>query len=859
MPLDSGKPAYDGRNFAPAEPLRRAKDSILNGGHSSMSSFFQEVCQEIEMQDELAWRQHLAQGQVISTLRAGKMILKRDLTGDGYVFLKPAPSRNLQDRSNYPIFPSICEDLKAKWEKAKPQVSAREYDDGYRTQIQLNTMDRVVRSYFKDIFNAQYELNEALSAQDFGTYITRFWYDKGFRPMRELLPIIENSSKVVHPGYGGCLACDFEGVAEDFRKTGTPMPQCPTCGSYNLTKMIEPQVAEASEIVDVEQIEQGDIRGGLLNFPACKYDLRVMAHESSYFRYEQFMPIRLAQSLFGDLNFQTESAGVDNYGLNIMEALASRGGNTETTGGNEYYGFTPGVLSERVIYREYWLKPEWYAGFKLRQPEKTVSGDIPADVDFAELFPEGVCLGGFNSMNLLTGFHAEKARLASGLYYVMSFSGLGKGLSDGVDIAKDLSEMHSMAMADIKRHAASGVVVDRGLGLTQADVRKMFKPEGVVFADVKKSGYSDIRNAVHKLQFESMNAVLPQTMVSLANLLNLVSLSGDFSEGTIQQVDINTLGGQQLATAKEEGKKGAIIAMKSYHRETSAEEICGLFRDHIKMERFFPSDEKTGVQGAMKSKGMWASGVGFPEEIKFDAVPDSAVAQSTYEKRLALRDMIKDAGGVIPFAQLCQADPGMAGFYAEQFGARIPTLDQGDLWNVCLTRLDNIVELANIYQDPAEILASLSKPLFQDEKWHLLKADFISQVLDDDEIATWPPQAKGAVQLLIRTHKDLQTAVQMEDAMREQQAQFGLQQQAMGMQAAMMAPAMAAEEEAATNEALMGALQEVGGKIIDDEQKAVDHERQLERDDAAGQRQIELERLRQQSQKEKGKSLKGKK
>lgn len=843
MPLD-GKSTYDGRNFAPAEPLRRVKDAHRSGGYSSMLSFFREVCQEIEMQDELAWRQHLATGQVISTLRAGKLILKRDLTGDGYVFLKPAPSRNLQDRSNYPIFPSICEDLKAKWERAKPQVSAREFDDGYRTQIQLNTMDRVVRSHFKDIFDAPYELNEALSAQDFGTYITRFWYDEGLRPMFDLLPIIQNSSKVVHPGYGGCLNCDFEGVADDFRKTGTPMPQCPECEGYNLTKMIEPQIAESQDVVDAEVIQQGDIRGALLNFPACKFDLRVMAHQSSYFRYEQFIPLRVAQSLLGNLNFQTESAGVDNYGLNIMEALAARGGNTETTGGNEYYGFAPGAMSERVIYREYWLKPEWYAGFKLRTPEQTVSGTIPADVDFAELFQDGVMVGGYNSMNLMTAFHAEKPRLASGLYYVQSFSGLGKGLSDGVDIAKDLSEMHSMAMADIKRHAAAGVIVDKGLGLTQGDVRRMFKPEGVVFADIKKQGFSSVKQAVDKLQFEPVNPVLPNTMVQLANLLNLVSLSGDFSEGTLQQVDINTLGGQQLATSKEEGKKGAIIAMKAHHREISAEEICGLHRDHIKMPRYYPSEDGGGSRSAMKSKGMWVSGVEFPEEVKFDAAPDSAITQSTYERRLALREMIKDAGGVIPFAQLCQADPGMAGFYAEQFGAKIPTLDQGDLWNVCLSRLDNIVELANIYQDPAEILSALSKPLFQDEKWHLLKADFISQVLDDDEIATWPPQAKGAVQLLIKTHKDLQTAIQLEDEMRTQNAQNALAQR----QQQLMAPMMAADAEAQGAQAAAGAAQELGGRVLDEESKEAEHGRQKERDEEQREHEINLEKLRQKGQ-----------
>ncbi len=839
MPLD-GQLTSKGKNFAPAKPLMHANKAIGEGGYSSISSFFQEICQEIEWADDLAWRQHLATGQVISTLRAGKMILKRDLAGDGYVFLKPTPQKNLQDRSNYPIFPMIAEDLKAKWEKAKPQVAARCFSDGYKAQLQLNTLDRVVKAYFKDIFDTPYELNEALSAQDFGTYITRFWYDEGLNQMMELLPILQDRSKVVHPGYGGCMACEFEGVADDFRKTGTPMPQCPECGSYNTTKLVEPAIARDTQVVDVEAIVQGDIRGALLNFPACKFDLRVMAHESSYFRYQQYMPLRLAKSMFGDLNFQTEDGSTDNFGLEVMEALSNRGGSTETTGANQLY-YSPSAMQRRVVYREYWLRPEWYAGFKLKVDEQTVSGKIPADVDFAELFPKGVCLSGYNNMNLITGFHAEEPSLSSGMYYVMSFSGLGKGLADGVDIAKDLSEMHTMAMADIKRHGASGVVADKSLGLTQGDVRRMFKPEGVVFADVKKQGFRNINEAVTKLQFPAVNAVLPQTMVQLANLLNLVSLSGDFSEGTLQQVNIDTLGGQQLATAKEEGKKGAIIAMKAFHRERSAEKIACLFRKHMKMARYFPSENES--QGI--TKGKWITGADIPERIKFNAVPDSAIPQNDYERKLALREMIKDAGGVIPFAQLCQADPAMAGFYAEQFGAKIPTLDQSDMMIVCLARLENIKELAGLYEDPMEILASLQKPVFQDEKWHLLKADFISQVLDDDEVSMWPPAAKGAVQLLIKTHKDLQTQVELEDEMRRQSAQFQLAASQANAQNALMAPQIAQAKGQAQDEALMGAAQEVGSKILDDEQKAVDHDRQMERDEAQGQRAIELEKLKQ--------------
>lgn len=826
--------SYQGENFAPLAPLKNAKKTARDGGGSSMTAYFREVYDEIVQADAEAWREHLEMGRVISNLRSGKLIHKKDLSGNGYVFLPPVKTKT-SDRSNYPVFPQISEDLKSKWLRVKPLVRGRHYGDGYKAEIQLNTVNRVIESYFKDIFDAEYELNECLSAQDFGGYVTRFYYDQRLNQIRKTAPILKNESKVLIDGFAACYRCDFEGKPEDFRKTGAAYPQCPECGSFKTTKMLEPTVVDEQRIVGAQEIVQGDITGCLLNFPAFKYDCRVLPHHSSYQLYKQFIPLRLAHALFGNLDIEGDSGMSNELGLQLMESLAARGGHMENLGENSIFG-KPSVMGRRAVINEMWLTPEWYAGFKLERDEETISGRIPAGVPFEELFPEKICVVGFNDMRLQVGFYAEKSHIVGGVYFIQSFSGLGKGMSDGADIAKDLSEIHSMAMAGLKRYGASGLYYDKSI--PESQIRNLFNPRKATAVDLQ--GKDDIRKFVGQVQFQPVNPVLPQYAVQLSNLLNLVNMSGDFSEGTLQSVDINTLGGQQLATAKEEGKKGAIISMKVNHRELSAEAIHELFVQHIKFPRYFASESDRHSA----TKGKWVSGMEMPQKVRFDAVPGSELPTNEFDKKQSAQLMIEKAGGLGNISAAIQADPRLASWYASLFNVDLPTMNQEEVWITCLSRLDSIKELSEMFADPRQVLSQLKKPVFLQEDAHLLKANFLSQVLDDDEISTWNPVAKAAVQQLIDTHRDLARQIQLQAEMREQNAQFHLEQRGMQFQQAMMQPQIDAQQQAQAQQAEQQLLLGAAEKVADDEQKQVDHDRQLEMKEADHARAMELEEMR---------------
>ena len=842
--LSTVSAAHQGRNFAPLEPLTDARKTAKDGGGSSMSAFFREIYQEIERKDEQAWREKIEMGKIISNFRAGKLIMKRDLSGDGIVFL-PRLNRN-EDRSNYPVFPQISEDLKSKWMKAQPTLEARHFGDGYKTEIQLHTINKVVKSYFKEIFTPFYEANEALSAQDFGTYTTRFDYDKTLNQIRKLAPILQKQSRVLVDGYAGCYDCAFEGEPKHFlENTTTEFPRCPKCGSYRTTKMLDPTVIDEHQVVGVDEIVQGDITGRLLNFPAYKHDVHSLAHDSSFFRLKERIPRRLAAAMCGeDLELGASGGGVDDYGLDVIDELAGRGANENSLyGGGDRFG-------DDVTLVELWLKPEWYRGFKLDKAEKTLGGTIPKGIPFEEIFPESLCITGFNDLHLQTGYFAEKAHVVGSVYFVQSFSGLGKAMSDGIGLAKDLNELHSMAMAGIKRYGASGVYYD-SKAVTPAKVRDLFNPRKAVPLDLQKAGLTDIRQAVGQVSFSPINNTLPAYGVQLSNLLNLVNLSGDYSEGTLQSVDIDTLGGQQLATAKEEGKKGAILSMKVFHRQKSAEEITDLFRRYIRLPKYFAS----GTDRHSATRGKWVSGADLPPRIKFNAVADSELPTNAFEKQNNAKEMITGAGGIANLSQMSQADPRLTSWFAAQYNTELPMNNQEEIWLVCLARVDSLKENSRIFDNPAECLAQMKKPLAVREDGHALKAQFIAQILDDDEVDTWNPVARSAVQMLIEQHYDFQMQAQTFDELRKQRAAMTIQAEGQKMQAELMQPQIDAANQAAAQEKEHAVMGEAAKALIDDEHKQSDHDRQLERDEANHARAIEMDNIRAANQ---PKQLKGK-
>ena len=123
----------------------------------------------------------------------------------------------------------------------------------------------------------------------------------------------------------------------------------------------------------------------------------------------------------------------------------------------------------------------------------------------------------------------------------------------------------------------------------------------------------------------------------------------------------------------------------------------------------------------------------------------------------------------------------------------------------------------------------------------------------NDETQEWNPVAIATLQLLVDRHLDLQTQFELAAETRKMRAGMQLQMEQMQFQQQLMQPQIEAEQSAAEEESMMGVAAEVGGRVLDDEQKQVDYDREQDAKDddeareerkatAAQSRQIEMER-----------------
>jgi hypothetical protein len=248
-----------------------------------------------------------------------------------------------------------------------------------------------------------------------------------------------------------------------------------------------------------------------------------------------------------------------------------------------------------------------------------------------------------------------------------------------------------MAMAGIKRHGASGLVIDKNIGLTQEDIRKMFKPRGVVFADLQGNNVDDIRKVVMKPEVNSVNPALPQFYVQLSNLLHMVSLTSDLHRrqrsgcrhqhprrpaarprqgrriqrrrSRVQGCPKGTLGSDHHQARPQAQQTAALVLLR--------ERTPGFYEGQ--MDRRRGPSRKHQVQGSRRLR----------------------IPVNTAEKQMRGRELVEKAGGILPLMQAAAADPRLTSWYTKQYGVELPNLNEEEIHLVCLGRLDEIQQLAD--------------------------------------------------------------------------------------------------------------------------------------------------------------------
>jgi hypothetical protein len=781
-----------GTNYAPLKPLLELESHTETPKHY-LNDFAKEVYDDCIRQDDGAWREVLEQGRVISNLESGKLIIKRDPMFHELILLQP--QKKTSNRRGVPIFQFYMSNLAATWSNSNPDIDPVIEGDDDRADLAVSAVKQVHNYYERVIFNETYNRRECSSALTYGTYITKYGYNELLRQIQMLKPVIENKSLTLYEGYGACLSCSHEGKDSDFTdaqtKAGSPYPMCPECGSTEA--IIDPSLEINGDVVTGhESIQVGDLQGDLLAFPACRYNMRKFAEDSEYFIYEQFLPIRMLKGMLGNIEIsEADATGSLNYGHLILEALATRGGSIEDQGRDRLFG-NYNSFKEQALVTEMWLKPEMYADVVIQGDEKTVSGEkLQKGGKLIDVFPNGVCFVGLNQMQTVLAIYGENHSdcIVSGIYHLQSHSGIGKGVSDAVDVYKDMNLLHSKAMSYIERFSTPSYGYAKGT-VTEELAQQIGDPTINIPFDFSQipEGMRSIQQLVQPLMSGTPNPALFQYGQQLHNMFQLAMQVTEFSDG-LPGVRNNTATGAEIT--KDNARKQSIPALKlkAEHRKSSAPKIINLFRQ-IPAPRWFSKQDRFGVV-----KGKYIFGEELPKHISWEAVANSEVPQNEYDERQSAAELFAQTGGLPGFVQLAEMSPRWGGWAAKKYKVDAPITTEDDIAKVCRMRVDDITALAQeaneilnvanaiVGMQPDTsvvvdaILAKLKRPLAVAESAHTEKAAWLSELLDADELNE-DQLLRECIQRLIENHMKAQIYQQYKLQELAQEVEAGLAEQA---------------------------------------------------------------------------------
>lgn len=817
MALDGAYNSKQGgqKNLAPVDGLRELRKNASDRIHkSSIVSMLQEFHQETRMRNSRE-RQEIAEtGRLMSNVRSGKLVMKRAPIHGNLTLVKPLPNQPRSDRHAYPLAQVNSERLTSAWMQSRPKYTVRTMGNAYKSQIQSNLIESVIAYYDKCLFDDYFHAQQSLQMMDYGTSIIRVSYDDRLNSISKTVPIIQNEQKTLFEGYGFCVQCGWEGTPKDFEIKGEVQPRCPHCGSYNVSEMIPEAVTDVANIVGTKEIHQGDLRADQLDIPACNWDMRKLVQHSDFFTYRSEVPVKLVRSLLGiDIE---ESGGEDDLGLSIVNAIGNRGGAAEGWGRENSYGNPDANPLKVALMDEEWYEPSWYAGTKLEKAEKTVCGEsIPAGVPLEQIFPDGICAVGFCDMQIPIAIYNEKRTVISGVYHIQSHSGVGKGTQDAIEISEQLANAHSANLAVLKRYGAGGGYWYDKEVMSKKEATALTKPGSTVGIAIRGTMYNSVEQAIGQIQPKEISMSNLNMVAQLANLMNISFMTTDFTQGVADSnVNVNTLGGQQLLAAQNQERSAATVRLKAYMYARVFEEVVSLFRTHIKIPKFFGTDDKFSL-----TKGRYISGEDLPERVFVDAVPDSELPTNKFTKRMQAQEMAEKSQFLHPggFAELAKLDPRMATWWAGHFDSDIPIYNEKEIMVVCQERIDNLKELAAEAEQLAQLSGAqdngigdalvdgLKRALFVNEESHAIKAQMIGEYLDDDEVAEWSPYMRAGVEALIARHYKFDRDARMQPAMLENEGQIAMQMMQMQAQAQMqsqMAQQQAQAQAAAGQQAM---------------------------------------------------------
>lgn len=786
---------YVGRNLAPSMPLQTLADQKPVYNPDKLSVTLMNKYQNLMNRDETVWREHCEQGQMVAQKRLGKLLLVRNVFSGAYMFVKK--DGRWEDRKGLGgVVQFYSSKLTAGWQSSKPEIDPVCQSDDDQVEQYIQDVKIVQDYYSQKFFTTDYEYMESLSAQDYGTWVTRFRF----------CPYVQD------------IICE------------------------------------------------------LLDFPACRWDIRKRAEESSYFIYEsRCSNAELEHLLKADIPPDSVD---DKFGLRIVEQIAKMGGSTEGTGKRRPYGVWDDVDGENTV-TQMWLKPEAYCDIAMDSDEETVSGTVLKKGDLLQMFPDGMCAVGINGMKTIIGLYAENHadQIVTGLYHTQPYSGVGKGISDVVDSSKELDDLYSQMSAYIKGHSMPSWGFNSDV-VTEDKVRQIGQGRKAIAIDFSQApdGMNNVNQAIQHLVPGDPGQSAFALWEKLHDNIQIASQVTNFTN-SFPGVDNTTATGAKIGESNAQMLLIPQLLNKASHRCRASKVIFNLFKKYVDKEKFFAAKTKNAI-----TAGKYLTGTQFNDiDVDFVAVANSEKPMNPELQKEGFAQLMQYTGGAMGLMQMAQADPDTTGKVVHLFapGLKLNIPQQDDIARVCRRRIEQAkkileVELSNQAimaamgmpadntELPTTVVSRLVPPISPQEKYAEQKASWMADLLDSDELQFAPIELRYVIEEMIKWQlgasilgqAQLQQAQELGNVIAQMPMYVGqnaMTQQNQQLQMQMMQAeqqAQVQQQEATAQQQLQ--LEGMKAQVAEQQARAA-HERDLAKADDGHAKAMEIEQLRQRA------------
>lgn len=757
------------KNYVPIADLD-ALPSRSNDSTDKLGARLKHKYQRYMERDQTIWREHSEIGQLVAAARKGKLLMRNPVTNKWAITSRTG--KNADRKSVGGIFQLWSTKVMAEWIASRPEIDPITPSDADEIEEFIAQVKNIQDHYQRTIYTTEFEEIECLSAQDFGTYIHRYDFD----------PVKQN------------------------------------------------------------------IIGRLLDFPACRWDITKLAKDSPYFIYHSKISNAVLEQML-DADIPPDGNSPFHSGLQIIEQIAKSGGNLESEGkGRMWTGYT--TPDDENILIEMWLAPEAYMDIDLPHDEETLCGQVlKAGRDWQKDFPNGMCVVGIQSMDRIVGIYPESHNdhIVVGLYHRQSFAGIGKGVSDAVDVKKDMDKFRSQLDSFIARHATPATFFSKAT-ISEQDVRNMAKPNMAIPVDFNMApdGMTDINQAIQTLRPTDPGQSIWTMGTLLNNDLQASFQTLDFAGG-IPGMNNKTATGAQLLDQNTQMLLIPQHLNKAWTREQAAKIIFNLFKTYMDTPMWFANNAKNNI-----TAGRYINNEKFKDiELDFQIVANSEVPQTLGQQKQSLVELMQYTGGMVGMTELWNTAPSVASQVMAIFGLKLDIPTPRDISRICRRWVNQAKELFTQEmtnqqmmaaiglpvpsQDnvdlPIQILSQLRPPISPKEPFLPQKAEWLSNLLDTDELQNAPVEFRYVIEEMIDRCYQLQTYAQMELASDQNAASVManlpqlIGEQAMSGQAQQMqAEAQAAQQQQQMQQQMQ---MKMADAQIQEQQASADHQREL--------------------------------